>query len=199
MAVATRIGDDEPRERRFVLYDVSWATYVSMRDALDEPGLRMTYLEGALELMSPSILHEDGKTIIAQLLEAWSQERDIDLRGYGNATFRREAKRRGLEPDECYKLGRLDDEEVPDVAIEVIVTHGLVDKMAVYAGLGIREVWTWEPGGAVEVHRLVDGAYERRARSELLPDLDLALLSQFVRPGESQVGLVKAYRAALRA
>src|SRR5438105_11349888 len=47
-------------ERRFVLYDVPWWTYVALRDAMDErhPGLKMTYLEGALELMSPSDLHE---------------------------------------------------------------------------------------------------------------------------------------------
>jgi hypothetical protein len=28
--------------------------YVILREALDTPGLRMTYCEGALELMSPS-------------------------------------------------------------------------------------------------------------------------------------------------
>src|SRR5260221_7047470 len=118
-------------EPRFVLHGVPWRTYVALRDALDDQsGLKMTYLEGTLELMSPSTLHEDAKKIIARLVEVWAMERDVDLRGFGGATFRREAKQRGLEPDECYKLGKLDEDAVPDIAIEVIVTSGLVDKMA---------------------------------------------------------------------
>jgi Uma2 family endonuclease len=187
-------------ERRFVLHDVSWATYVSLRDALDDhSGLRMTYLHGTLELMRPSTLHEDAKTIIARLIEAWATERDVDLRGFGNATFRREAKARGLEPDECYKLGLLSDEAVPDIALEVIISNPLVDKLAVYAGLGVSEVWEWRPAtGTIAIHLLVGDHYERGERSQVLPDLDVAQLATFVKPGENQTRLVKAYQAALR-
>jgi Uma2 family endonuclease len=187
-------------ERRFVLHGVPWWTYVALRDALDDQsGLKMTYLRGTLELMSPSTLHEDAKKIIARLIEAWAMERDVDLRGFGGATFRAEAKERGLEPDECYKLGALDD-GVPDIALEVIVTSGLIDKMAVYAGLGVPEVWEWRPGApAIIVHRLVGAAYQVRPRSEVLPELDLVELSGFIQPGESQTRLAKAYQASLRA
>ncbi len=188
-------------ERRFVLHGVPWWTYVALRDALDDQsGLKMTYLKGTLELMSPSILHEDAKTIIGRLLEVWAMERDVDLRGFGGATFRREAKERGLEPDECYKLGKLDEDDVPDIAIEVIVSSGLVDKMAVYAGLGVPEVWEWRPSTrAIVVHRLIGGEYQRPTRSEVLPEVDLVLLASFVQPGENQTRLAKAYHAALRA
>jgi Uma2 family endonuclease len=145
-------------------------------------------------------LHEDAKTIIARLLEVWAMERDIDLRGFGGATFRREAKQRGLEPDECYKLGKLEEDAVPDIAIEVIISSGLVDKMAVYAGLGIAEVWTWRPTTAtIVVNRLIDGVYRSCERSAVLPALDLAELAKFVQPGENQTALAKAYQAALRA
>jgi Uma2 family endonuclease len=163
-------------ERRFVLYDVPWWTYVALRDALDEHGgVKMTYLKGALELMRPSMLHEEAKTIIARLIEVWAMDRDVDLRGFGGATFRREAKERGLEPDECYKLGKIDDDGVPDIALEVIVTNPLLDKMAVYAGLGVPEVWVWRPDArSIVVHRLAGD------------------------PGESQTQLAKAYRAALQ-
>jgi Uma2 family endonuclease len=188
---------DEPR---FVLHGVPWWTYVTLRDALDDhSGLKMTYLHGTLELMSPSTLHEDAKTIIARLIEVWAMERDVDLRGFGGATFRREAKERGLEPDECYTLGKLVEDGVPDIAIEVVVTTPLVDKMIVYAGLGVKEVWEWRPtASAIVVHRLIGDRYERRERSDVLPDLDVAQLSRFVQPGESQTALAKAYQAALR-
>ncbi len=162
-------------------------------------GVKMTYLKGALELMSPSMLHEDAKTIIARLIEVWAMERDVDLRGFGGTTFRREAKQRGLEPDECYKLGKLDEDGVPDIALEVIVTSPLIDKMAVYAGLGVAEVWVWRSDSSrLVVHRLMDDGYVERARSEVLSDLDLDELSHFVRPGESQTQLAKAYQATLR-
>ena len=188
-------------EQRFVLQGVPWWTYVALRDALeDHAGLKLTYLEGTLELMSPSMLHEDAKTIIARLLEAWATERDVDLRGFGSTTFRREARQRGLEPDECYKLGKLQEDAVPDIAIQVVVSSGLVDKMAVYAGLGVSEVWVWRPStAAIVVNRLIEGAYQPRERSEVLPALDLAELAKFVRPGENQTELVRAYQAVLRA
>jgi len=125
--------------------------------------------------------------------------RRIDLRGFGATTFRREARRRGLEPDECYKLGKLEDDAAPDIAIEVVVSSGQVNKLAVYAGLGVPEVWIWRPGAAaIVVHRLVDGEYQRRERSEVLPALDVAELARFVQPGENQTELVRASEAALR-
>ena len=187
-------------EARFVLSGVPWWTYVALRDALDDhAGLKLTYLEGTLELMSPSLLHEDAKKIIARLLEAWAVERRLDLRGFGSTTFRREARQRGLEPDECYKLGKLDEDAVPDIAIEVVVSSGLVDKLSVYAGLGVAEVWIWQPSAAaIVVNRLIGGVYQRRERSEVLPALDLAELARYVQPGESQTELVIAYQAALR-
>jgi Uma2 family endonuclease len=194
-------GVSASAERRFVLQGVPWRTYVALRDELDAAGagVKMTYLEGTLELMSPSMLHEEAKKIIARLIEVWAMEHDLDLRGFGGTTFRREAKKRGLEPDECYKLGKLEEDGVPDIAVEVIVSSALVDKMAVYAGLGVPEVWEWRPdSGTIAVHCLVGANYERREHSEALPELDLALLARFVQPGENQTRLAKAYQAALR-
>ena len=76
--VAAADADFLQEDRRFVLYGVPWETYVTMRDTLDESGsnIRMTYLEGTLELMSPSRSHEDYKTLIARLLEAYAEEKD---------------------------------------------------------------------------------------------------------------------------
>jgi Uma2 family endonuclease len=200
VAATSSTPESRNEEARFVLWGVPWWTYVALRDALDEhAGVRLTYLEGTLELMRPSPLHEEAKVILARLLEAWALEREVDLRGFGSTTFRREAQRRGLEPDECYKLGKLEEDGLPDIAIEVVISSGLVDKMAVYAGLGVVEVWVWQPStAAIAVNRLVDGTYQRCERSEVLPALDLAELAKFVRSGENQTALVEAYQAVLR-
>jgi Uma2 family endonuclease len=88
---------------------------------------------------------------------------------------------------------------LPDIAIEVVISSGVVDKMAVYAGLGVVEVWVWQPSAAaIAVNRLVDGTYQQCERSEVLPDLDLAELAKFMRSGENQTALVRAYQAVLR-
>jgi hypothetical protein len=63
-------------EQRFVLHGVDWRTYCVLRELLDSPGLRMTYLEGALELMSPSLRHEAFKKMIARLIEVFALERE---------------------------------------------------------------------------------------------------------------------------
>ena len=188
---------DGLEEKRFILNNVPWHVYVSLHDSLELVGygVRMTYLEGALEFMSPSEAHEDYKTLLARLLEAYAEEADIDLNGRGSTTFREEPKERGLEPDECYSVGPFTGR--PDIAIEVELSNPLLDKLRVYAGLGVREVWVWRRTGLAISTLAVDG-YQEVARSLVLPGLDLVLLATFVKLGESQTKLVKAYRAALR-
>jgi Uma2 family endonuclease len=182
-------------EQRFLVHGVRWKDYVILREALDVPGLRMTFCEGVLELMSPSPGHEDRKKTVARLVEVWALERDVALYGYGNATFRKEAKERGAEPDECWNVGRkLVD--YPDIALEVVMTSGGIDKLNVYRGLGVKEVWFYE-AGAFHLHELVDDAYRAIDRSALLPGLDFEALTRFVRL-DDQHEAVKQFRAWLR-
>lgn len=183
-------------DRRILVHNVTWEQYVTVRDALEHhPGLHMTYLEGALEIMSPGWEHEGIKTMVARLLETWGTEVGVDIYGAGEWTLRKQARARGLEPDECYCVGRWKD--LPDIAIEVIVTSHLLDKLDVYRGLGISEVWVWSDG-SLRVHRLVGDRYEIVPRSVLLPQLDLELLVRYVRPAE-QPQAVREYRDDLRA
>ncbi len=110
------------QEQRVVLSSVTWQQYESLLATLgDYPGLRLIYLEGTLEIFMPPPEHEMIKKVIARLLERYTEEVDIPLHGYGSTTFRRQAKARGLEPDECYCVNTL--RELPDFAIEVNLTN----------------------------------------------------------------------------
>jgi Uma2 family endonuclease len=185
-------------EQRLVLEGISWQQYDALVTLFMNqfPALRMTYLEGTLELMTTSPEHERLKKAIARLIEAFAEELDLDLNGYGSATFRKEAAARGLEPDECYCLGEL--YEVPDIALEIVLTSGSIDKLEVYKGLGVQEVWFWQ-GQKLSLYGLVDEetGYQALATSQCLPQLDMALLSRYVdRPSQTQA--VKAYRQAVR-
>lgn len=188
-------ADLAPGEQRFTLHGITWEQYETLRDATDHiPGLRMTYLEGVLELMGPSRDHEGIKTCLARLLEIYALERGLPLNGYGSTTFRKRVQERGLEPDECYCVGPL--KEVPDIAVEVVLSSGGIDKLDVYRGLDVPEVWFWEDG-RLAIWQLGADGYRAAARSRFLPDLDVEQLLTFLRP-DDQTEAVRAYRDALR-
>ncbi|MGC8711792.1 MAG: Uma2 family endonuclease, partial [Leptodesmis sp.] len=121
-------------EQRLVLEGVSWQQYETMLAALgdDFPNLRLSYLEGILEIMTTSPEHEELKKVIGMLLEAYFQETRTRFHALGSATFRKAIKLRGLEPDECYCLGQ--KKEIPDLAIEIVITSGIVNKLDIYQG-----------------------------------------------------------------
>jgi Uma2 family endonuclease len=176
-------------EQRLVVRGLTYKDYVLISDVLgDRPGLRLTFLEGTLEIMSPSPLHEHLKKLIARLIELHALMRGVRILGFGSATYRREDAERGLEPDECYCIDTKKD--VPDLAIEVVVTSSDVDKLAVYQGLGVAEVWVYAKGRFV-VHALGPEGYQTRSSSELL-DVDLAVLGAHVAMPD-QDDAVRAY------
>jgi Uma2 family endonuclease len=195
--VTTPAGEHVPTaDQRLVTYGVPWSHYetqLALRG--DAPVPRIAYLEGAMELMSPSKEHERIKSYIGRLVEAYALERGIDLSPYGAWTLKSPPNQSGLEPDECYLVGD-QDKEAPDLAIEVVWTSGGIDKLAIYARLGIGEVWFWK-ASRIEVHVLSQQRYEQTDRSSLFPDLDLEQLCSFLdRPTALQA--VKAFREALR-
>jgi Uma2 family endonuclease len=170
----------EPDEQRMLLHGVSWKQYVILRELMDRPGLRMTYLEGALELLSPSPEHELWKKNIARFVEMYAHIKAIDLYGYGSTTFKKEAKERGAEPDECYLLDK-ELHDFPEIVLEVIHTAPLLDKLEVYAGFGVAEVWIFKDG-AFTLYALdrATSNYVVVERSRLLPALDFALIARYV-------------------
>jgi Uma2 family endonuclease len=184
-------------DERVVLRGISWERYEALLGFLGDefPSVRVTYLEGALELMSPSRSHESIKTMFARLVEAYAVEARVDLNGFGSTTFRKRAKQRGVEPDECYSIGPLG--KVPDIAFEVIWTSGGIDELAVYAGLGVPEVWLWK-GGALAVHQLGTKGYRKVKKSRFLPGIEVAELCRYLERAD-QTRAVIEYRDGVRA
>jgi len=178
-----------------VMNGVDWRTYGALRELIDSPGIRMTYLNGALEIMSPSRRHEHEKKTIARMIEVFALERDFPLRGYGSTTFRREARERGLQPDECYCVGH-DLGDAPDIALEVVITTGGIDKLEVYRGLGVAEVWIFKEGRFLLFHLQAD-EYQPITASALVPELDFRAIEELVKI-DDQHAAVKAFRDRLR-
>jgi Uma2 family endonuclease len=187
-----------PDEDHIIHFDgVSWEDYerlLAMRGDCSAP--RITYLEGLVEIMAPSRSHESIRSFLGRLLETWLVEKDIEFTTLGSWTLKRRKDERGAEADECYVFGPdPDEDQYPDLAIEVVWTHGRIDKLEVYRKLGVREVWYWRDG-SLQPYALRGQRYEPIEGSEVLPRLDLGQFVSFMdRPTTSAA--IRDYRAAL--
>lgn len=183
------------------LRGVSFTEYETMLRWRGESAVpRMTYLEGTLELMTPSIFHELGKKAFARVIEAWSEEVGIELEGAGSWTLKARKDERGAEPDECYFVMRpgrkIATAKHPDFAIEVIWTRGGLDKLDVYRKLGVPEVWMLERG-KLTFHVLKGGVWKTAKRSAAVPSLDPSDVEAAMRE-ETQVQAVRRIRELVR-
>jgi Uma2 family endonuclease len=191
-----RERDDGPVGDQFVyLREASWEDYerlLAMRG--DHSAPRIAYLEGTVEIMTPSREHEGMKSWIGRLVEVFCDVSGIEFQTYGSWTITERREERGAEPDECYVFGT-ERAERPHLAIEVIWTSGGINKLAIYRRLGVGEVWIWRRG-RIGVHVLRGTDHQEVERSEVLPGIDLDLLVSFLdRPTTSQA--MRDYRAAL--
>ena len=187
-------------DQRVVLRAMSWQAFEAILAIRgDRAGVRMYYLDGEIEIVSPTKIHEERKTTFARLLEIWAMESDIALNGFGSWTLKKEVREAGAEPDECYIVGDSTEQDVPHVVIEVEWSRvtGL-SKPEIYRRLGVRELWTMKSNGQLIVRTLEKGQWVERAKSKLLPKLDLTWLMSFLQI-TPQSKAVRALRDELRA
>jgi Uma2 family endonuclease len=183
-----------------------------MLDAVGNRRVRVTYDRGNLELMSPSPVHEIYKRLFGRLLDVLAEELDVSFKACGSTTFRREDLDRGLEPDECFYLAGaarvrdwktldLASDPPPDLAIEIDITRSCLNRMGIYAALGVPELWQFD-GETLQVYQLgTDGAYGPRPQSLAFPFLPLpeivSLFQQCVAEADDRL-VLKALRKWVR-
>lgn len=183
-------------DQRVRLHGLSWKELeliLAIRG--DQAGARVAFLRGELELMSPSRSHEGIKTTMGRMLEAWALAAGIELQGFGSWTLKDAPRECAAEPDECYIVGATLKDR-PDLAIEVMWTSGGIDKLEIYRGLEVGEVWIWRDG-AITVYLLQAGQYAPAERSQVLPELDLGLMASCLTQAPTQTAAVKQFLAAL--
>ena len=191
-ATASNISLDQ----RVLLTNISWRTYERLLEELGDRPIRLTYDRGKLEIMSPSIHHEIVKSFIGRLIEAYALEFDIQVLGAGSTTFRNEAADQGLEPDECYYIRNepamrekttldLEIDPPPDLVLEVDVTRSILDRLAIYADLGVPEIWHYREGVVRVLLLGEDGQYRTSSQSLNLPDLPIEEVNRAL-PGASK-------------
>ncbi len=195
MSTVPAVKPVEEEQRPLVLHGYSWEQYLSIEAFFEETGTRVKFLHGDLEIMPPvSEHHENRKSHIGRLIEAFCLERDIEYFAKGSYTMLKPGESGG-EPDECYCFG--ENKPWPDLVVEVALTSGGLSKRAFYATFPVPELWIWRKD-RLEVHAFDPDreAYEAVEASRQLPGIDLGWLVECSRL-EATSQAVKAFRARL--
>ena len=198
-------------ESRFLLHCLDWQGYEKLLKLFGDDGPRVSFLDGVVELMSPGPLHEGYSELLNRMIGDLIVELDLPARSLGSTTFQRRGRNGGLEPDKCFylasvgllrgqDLAKLKPMPPPDLAIEVEVSSPLLDKLAIYAGLGVPEIWRYNQDGLTILCLRLDGQYHVSERSQVFPWLPIeAFRAQLASYDfDQETAWFRAYRVWVR-
>ena len=179
-----------------VLHNISWSAYKQITDSLqDETPAHFTFDRGKLEITVLSLRHENLKKILAMLFERLSELLEIEIFAAGSTTFQRKDLERGFEPDECYYVRNaelmrgkdsvdLDVDPPPDLTVEIDVKHSSLNRMSIFAAIGIPEVWRYD-GENLTVYLLEENDYRKSEESSVLPKVASRELDKLIETGKN--------------
>ncbi len=189
--------DHLPVGGKLYLEDVSWDEYGELLEELEgKRHVRISYDNGRMEIMTLSPEHGAPASLFGHLIQILTEELNLEFVSIRSTTLRRKSRLQGKEPDDCFYIGDLnrilgkkrldiDFDAPPDLAIEVDVTNSTVDKMAIYAGLGVPEVWRYD-NYQVEFHSLAGKRYKQVATSARFPFLPPSVITDHLGIGTTQ-------------
>ena len=191
--------DHLPEGASLVVQDVAWEDYERLLDDLvDRPGVRITYDQGRLEIMSPLPEHEEYKEFIARLVYVLCDDLDVNVEPRGSATWKKKSEGKGTEPDTCFYVANaeriigkrkidLSLDPPPDIAVEIDTTNESLSKFPIYSTLGVPEIWRYDSRrGRVFIYELRDQSYIEVPSSRSFPILTGAVLADFIEQSKTQ-------------
>ncbi len=177
--------------QRVILPGVSWATYERLlADFQDSHTAHFTYDRGVLEIMVLSAKHENLNRTLSLLVEVIAEELEIDIARFGSTTFKRADLDKGFEPDSCYYIKNeehvrgkekidLSVDPPPDLVIEIDITNPSLDKLPIYARVGVPEVWRYDARN-LTIFQLEDEHYQTVENSLAFPVLTTEVTTGFL-------------------
>jgi Uma2 family endonuclease len=178
-------------EQRTILRNISWQLYEQMlAENQDIRNPRFFYDEGVLEIMTVSAKHEGRSYNLAKFVDVIAEELEINLRGLGSTTFKREDMQKGFEPDACFYIQSLNlirgkdeidlyEDPPPDLVIEIDITSPSLPRFPIFAALGVPEVWRYQ-NEQVQFFRLENGEYVEVVNSIAFPIINSTTATEFL-------------------
>jgi Uma2 family endonuclease len=195
-----------------LLPDTDWRTYSRLLRVFEErPAVRLTYDRGWLEIMPPRGTRILPSIFLGHLVGVLTEELGLPIMSGGSTTLRLRRKQRGLEPDRGYWIANepamrdvrdldLRVHPPPDLAIEVDVSNSSLDRMGIYAALGVPEVWRLDGMRLTFQELSLDGRYAERATGRAFPQVTSSDLMRFLSllGQQEQNAIVRQFRAWVR-
>lgn len=185
-----------PPDSEIVLRDVTWDDYEALlNDVGEAAGWRVSYQEGEIRVMVLSAKHENYSTLLDGMVRLVSLRRRIKILSFGSMTIKK-GKAKGAEPDNCFYIQsahlighklkiNFDRDPPPDVVAEIDIHHKSDDKFALYAALGVPELWLYDEK-KMRFYALQGGKYVEIKRSRALPMLASKTLTDFLNRNRTQ-------------
>ncbi|MBW4423514.1 MAG: Uma2 family endonuclease [Nostoc desertorum CM1-VF14] len=203
MLVKSTVG-----EQRTLLHNISWETFEALlRDTGEDRGSRFAYDCGVLEIMTPLFEHENPKIQFDRLIFALAVELKTKIRSAGSTTLKRKPITKGIEPDTCYYIQNeplirgkqeldLTTDPAPDLAVEIDITSSSVNKLNIYAALGVAELWRYD-GEVLKFYQLVESQYIEIKLSIAFPLISVSEMNRFIQQSKTmdEIDLVQSFRA----
>lgn len=177
-----------------IVHHGTWEQFKLIQKGFDgSPGVRLSYYDGAIEILMSGQDHETFARVIGYLVTTFLVEQGIFFQPTGAMTQEKSGVV-SAQADESYCIGSV--KPIPDLSIEIVFTSGGTSKLERHKALGVPEVWFWEDG-LLKLYHLRDGSYEPIDRSQLLglSELDLDLLRRCILMAETDAGeAIRAFR-----
>ena len=203
--------DHLPEGATVVFPEVSWEEYQTLlADLESRPGLRASYDNGRLQVVSPSAEHEAYKDLALRLAQTVAEELGVPLETRGSTTWKRRALAKGVEPDASFYvsnahrvIGRrtidLETDPPPDIVVEIDVTNESLSKFPIYAALGVPEIWRYD-GSRFDMYELQQSEYVPCSTSRSFPELTAPIVFECLELSKTagQTKAIEAFRQRLR-
>ena len=200
MSTTLQAFENRPDVQRLTLPRIGWSTYVALSDDVGESSAtHLIYREGRLTFVTKSRLHDWFAECLGELVKEVAEAQQIPWEFVGSATLRRPDLKVGVEGDKSFYIGPnaermlgpknidLSVDPVPDLAIEVEVSHAAEEAMRVYARLGVPEVWRLDVNDWTLEFQVLqpDATYSAAERSLALPMLAPPAVLEQLRQAEA--------------
>lgn len=180
-----------PEDTVVTFHNVTWDEYEELLAQVGEAsGLRVSFSDGALKIMTLPDEHEKNVEFIKSLIGCIRLRLHVDILSFGSATMRKRKKTKGSEPDASFYIQNaaligtrtprdLEKDPPPDVVVEVDIHHDSRDNYPIYAALGVPEIWRYD-GQAMTIYYLQGADYAILEASVALPMLASRTLTGFL-------------------
>ncbi|MBX9254219.1 Uma2 family endonuclease [Desmonostoc muscorum CCALA 125] len=195
-------------ENRVLLHNISWQTFKTMLAEMGcDRNSRLAYDNGTIEIMTPLMPHENSNRIIEGFVVVLCEKLGREIRRAGSLTLTRDDLKQGAEPDSSYYIQNealvRDKENIylatdppPDLVLEVEYSTSAIDKLRLYAAIGIPEFWRYN-GSVLRVYTLAGGQYSEVQTSPTFAPVSVKEIPRFIREAKKngEIATTRAFRA----